>query len=238
MQIIGESAFGISFPFPSSFSQIVPAGSQANFFQLSKAVLRSALPPLPDFVARRLVKNLDQVRGAYEEFEREMRSIVEKRREEMASGEGEERTDILSAFVRANLREEGKNRLSDQELRTFSPFSSSHPRTHCSFPQFPTLTSPSSPVMVRSAASFPPPRGSPSPCRRNHRKLPLRPLRHARPLPFPPVSRTRRSQSVPRLGSLPLILGSLQISPRHPRDRQRRAEARRSRFGGWETGGA
>lgn len=66
-----------------------------------------------------------RVRELYEGFEREMRGILEERRREIVAEEkedgAEDKNDLLSALVRANMREEGKAKLSEQELGTL-PF--------------------------------------------------------------------------------------------------------------------
>ncbi|GAA6010361.1 hypothetical protein JCM10207_005192 [Rhodosporidiobolus poonsookiae] len=116
--IIGETAFGVHFPWPSSLSQAPESNSNLSFFQLTKIILREFLPValLPAWAMHLPHATLRRVRTAYEQFEEQLRAMIETRRGEIERGEADEKHDLLTALVRANMREEGKNKLSDQEL--------------------------------------------------------------------------------------------------------------------------
>ncbi|GAA5974017.1 hypothetical protein JCM11641_008214 [Rhodosporidiobolus odoratus] len=102
--VFGEAAFGRSFPWPSS------AEPDAARDSLLAVVLPSwAFQYLPS-------RKLRLLREAFTRFEAELRGIVWDRKEEMSSGGAAEKKDLLSELVRANLLEEGMNKLTDQEL--------------------------------------------------------------------------------------------------------------------------
>ncbi|GAA5890891.1 hypothetical protein JCM6882_008847 [Rhodosporidiobolus microsporus] len=113
--VITQTAFGIPFPWPSSS----PDGS-SPLFNATNTVLRDfALPALlPSFLMRHLPhREVRRVNGDFEHFEGELKRIIKERREEVVKGEADEKHDLLTALVRANLAEaEAKNKLSDQEL--------------------------------------------------------------------------------------------------------------------------
>ncbi|GAA6040777.1 hypothetical protein JCM8097_003295 [Rhodosporidiobolus ruineniae] len=124
LRIIGEAAFGLDFPLPSANTASNLAVSSGNgqtfsFAEANKIVLREGVltAVLPPWAMRLSVPKITRVRTGFEQFEGHLKKILSDRREELQHEEGgEEKHDLLSAIVRANMREEGKNRLTDQEL--------------------------------------------------------------------------------------------------------------------------
>ncbi|GAA5853468.1 hypothetical protein JCM8547_002467 [Rhodosporidiobolus lusitaniae] len=122
--VMGEAAFGLTFPWPSSFtstsfsSAAIATTEKPAFVQVAKTVLQEGLLPslLPEWAMRLPFKKLQRIQSAYDEFEKQLKQVIQDRRDEIVSGVADDKHDLLSALVRANLLEEGRNKLSDQEL--------------------------------------------------------------------------------------------------------------------------
>ncbi|GAA5853463.1 hypothetical protein JCM8547_002466 [Rhodosporidiobolus lusitaniae] len=113
LMVMGEAAFGISFPWPSSSST-----NEASLQQSISTVFHEGLLPslLPLWAVRLPLAGLKRMMEPFDELEAALEKMVKERKAEVESGGGAEREDLLSKLVKANVGVQGKDRLSDQEL--------------------------------------------------------------------------------------------------------------------------
>ncbi|GAA5941899.1 hypothetical protein JCM1841_001049 [Sporobolomyces salmonicolor] len=113
--IMGKAGFGIDFPWPSTIS-LTQADEHLSFYQASKIVLRDWRPMsiLPHLTFKLPNSKLQRIQRGYDIFGDELRKMVQERVEEVKKGVN--RDDLLTALVKANLKEEGKDKLTDEEL--------------------------------------------------------------------------------------------------------------------------
>ncbi|GAA5974002.1 hypothetical protein JCM11641_008205 [Rhodosporidiobolus odoratus] len=118
--IMGASAFGVFFSWPSSVTS--PSSSTGPDMSLSQAasVVFNEWSPmkfLPTWVIKYLpLAKFRRISSGFETFEKELRRTIAERKAELVDGDGGERQDLLGRLVKANLSEEGRNELSDEEL--------------------------------------------------------------------------------------------------------------------------
>ncbi|GAA5887557.1 hypothetical protein JCM5296_002617 [Sporobolomyces johnsonii] len=113
--VMGKAGFGIDFPWPSTIS-LKQEDERVNFYQASKIVLRDWRPmsTFPGLVFKLPSSKLQRIQRGYDIFGDELRRIVQERVEEVKKGGN--RDDLLTALVKANLKEEGKDKLTNAEL--------------------------------------------------------------------------------------------------------------------------
>ncbi|GAA5870243.1 hypothetical protein JCM1840_001599 [Sporobolomyces johnsonii] len=113
--VMGKAGFGIDFPWPSTISP-KQEDERVNFYQASKIVLRDWRPmsTLPGLAFKLPSSKLQRIQRGYDIFGDELRRMVQERVEEVKKGGS--RDDLLTALVKANLKEEGKDKLTNEEL--------------------------------------------------------------------------------------------------------------------------
>ncbi|GAA5931442.1 hypothetical protein JCM1841_001669 [Sporobolomyces salmonicolor] len=113
--VMGRAGFGIDFAWPSTSSP-KRADEALSFYQASKIVLRDWRPMsiLPRLVFKLPNPKLQRIQHGYDLFGDELKRMVQERVEEVKKGVN--RDDLLTALVKANLKEEGKDKLTDEEL--------------------------------------------------------------------------------------------------------------------------
>ncbi|GAA6040776.1 hypothetical protein JCM8097_003294 [Rhodosporidiobolus ruineniae] len=105
--------------FEDLIASLALINSSISLYQANKIDIRDyAIPSLVPWALGLPIPKIQRVRAGYQAFEDALKEIIEQRRKEIVAEteEGDKKQDLLSAIVRANLREEGKNRLSDREL--------------------------------------------------------------------------------------------------------------------------
>ncbi|GAA5866593.1 hypothetical protein JCM1840_002393 [Sporobolomyces johnsonii] len=113
--VMGKAGFGIDFAWPSTISP-KQANESLSFYQATKVVLRDWRPKslLPGLAFKLPNAKLQRIQHGYDLFGGEMRRMVQERVEEVKKGGN--RDDLLTALVKANLKEEGKDKLTNEEL--------------------------------------------------------------------------------------------------------------------------
>ncbi|GAA5910072.1 hypothetical protein JCM5296_007012 [Sporobolomyces johnsonii] len=113
--VMGKAGFGIDFAWPSTISP-KQANESLSFYQATKVVLRDWRPKslLPGLAFKFPNSKLQRIQHEYDLFGGEMRRMVQERVEEVKKGGN--RDDLLTALVKANLKEEGKDKLTNEEL--------------------------------------------------------------------------------------------------------------------------
>ncbi|GAA5963488.1 hypothetical protein JCM21900_006485 [Sporobolomyces salmonicolor] len=118
--VTGRAGFGIGFAWPWTSSP-KRADEAPSFYQASKIGLRDWRPMsiLPRLVFKLPSAKLQRVQHGYDLFGDELKRMVQERVEEVKKGVN--RDGLLTALVKANLKEERKDKLTHKELRTSLP---------------------------------------------------------------------------------------------------------------------
>ncbi|GAA5922143.1 condensin subunit SMC2 [Sporobolomyces koalae] len=120
--IIGRAGFGVEFGWPFS-KNVDESPSQTTFFDASFSILRDWVPlvyvPSICFRPFPFTPRLKRIGAGHKVFERELKEVVANKVRDVRSQKkngNDDGQDILSLLCRANVSEDAKNTLSEQEL--------------------------------------------------------------------------------------------------------------------------
>lgn len=129
---MGKAGFGLDLGWPSSLTSPIDSTTSGTnaFYAAAARILKDWVPLtiLPSIFLRPypLTSYLKRVADVRDTFDKEINKLVKKRieevKEEAAAGD-EKKRDILTLLCRANVLEDAKAKLSDEELSEYSsPF--------------------------------------------------------------------------------------------------------------------